>query len=97
MKIVVTPNNKDTVHVKDVSRNKYYGVITPQNNKGFITRLNYNSGPYISLCCNDITCGNYFYNVNSESLSIHINNIICNGNTVYEFDTNEELFKWLAS
>lgn len=81
-----------------VSSDKYYGVVSPisTKRKGFICRERYGSGRYNTICSNALTNHNYWDGYENESLAGLINQLKAGNFTVYEFDTPQELFAWLA-
>ncbi len=81
-----------------VSNDKYYGIIQPffTTKKGFICREKYDSGKYNTICSNVLTNHNYWDGYENDSLAGLINNLRSGDFTVYEFDTPQELFAWLA-
>lgn len=81
-----------------VSKGKYYGIVSPfsMSKRGFICREKYDSGKYNTICSNCLTNHNYWDEYENESLAGLINQLIAGKFTVYEFDTPQELFTWLA-
>lgn len=80
-----------------VSSDKYYGIVPHfTSRKGFICRERYNSGKYNTISSNALTNHNWWNGFENESLAGLINELRNAGFTVYEFDTPEEMFAWLA-
>lgn len=76
------------------SPDKYYGMINLLNRKGFITRDEFENGCFKFTSCDFLTNGNYY----SKDISLNslILSFIKSNCKVYEFDTYQELFLWLA-
>ena len=95
-KIAIERNSSlSTVEVD--AETKYYGVATNQSGRGFITRRQYDQGPFFILVPFAMTNGNGVANIgDSYNLSTFINDLTNKGYKVYEFDIAKNLFKWLA-
>lgn len=95
-KIVLTKAKTKTLDEADAT--KYYGFVGSSGQKGFITRQHYNCGEFKVLTCEGLTNGNGFSHFNDNSLARCIKNIFESPfkKTVFEFDSAQELFAWLA-
>ena len=92
----VIKNNNEVVLNNEVSEKKYYGVDTLEKNKGFILQRNYCQGEFYAICENSLTYGNSF-GWRGNSLKEVVEDILSSKNAVvYEFNTPQELFKWLS-
>jgi hypothetical protein len=81
------------IGVIEVSDDKYYGMINALGNKGFVVRANFEAGYYRMMSVEGFTNGNsYSSNYNLTTL---ISKFTSDGCKVFEFDTYQELFKWL--
>lgn len=80
-----------------VSKEKYYGIAPPffLSRKGFICRERYDAGKYNAICRIELTNHND-WEYSNDSLAALINDLRCENFTVYEFNTPQELFTWLA-
>lgn len=83
-----------------LSDEKYYGVLeTIRPSKGFLMSKDYrcNNG-YRVICRDQVTRGNNFPFLNSATLEDFKKKVIEDSYifTVYEFETFQELFKWLS-
>ncbi len=98
-KIVNIAINQDEVReaLHLVNNLKYYGIVSPFfPKKGFICRERYDSGKYNTICSNVLTNHNGWTEYENASLAELINDLRRGGFPVYEFDTPQELFAWLA-
>ena len=89
---------QDSVAVRlleDVVSNKYYGVFGYKI-KGFITRESFDSGNFYVATSRNITNGNRFCDYYGDNVNAVIEGLLSNNYEVYEFDTANDLFKWLA-
>lgn len=89
----VIEKTETTVRPAECSEQKYYGLKTDQD-KGFIIQERYKSGEFYAVCVESLTYHNS-WNSNSN-LNQLIRQLVKDGFKVYEFDTPEELFAWLA-
>ena len=98
MKRVVKQMTEETVHIDQLSTDKYYGIQV-RDEKGFIATSGYYSGQYQLRASDHLTIANQWADEQ------HFNNITqaCkwwldkqDNGQVYEFDTPKELFQWLA-
>lgn len=95
MKNVVLRTEKNTVYADLADPEKYYGVITSYggvDSKAFISKA---EGKFLVYLKSNITIGNCygFYNSNLSDL---ISRLVKEDWPVVEFDTPQELFKWLS-
>lgn len=83
-----------------VSDTKYYGVLLDIQNfslKGFITRESFQKGNFIALCTKNVTNGDGWSHCKEETLEGAIDYLLAIGDIkVFEFDSDTELFTWLA-
>lgn len=95
-KIVLT--KAKTKPLNEANLTKYYGFVDSDGQKGFITRENYDCGKFKVLGRKSLTNGNGYSHFNDDSLAGCIKKIIepPSKMTVFEFDTPQELFAWLA-
>jgi hypothetical protein len=102
MKKVVQSIVTNAIPIEGVKINAYYGVkvnsiVSSPNNKGFITRRQYGSGLYTVMAAGGLTYGNGWELWDSMSLQGLILTILSsNTREVFQFDTFQELFAWLA-
>lgn len=96
MKQVVTQSN--TVNIQNIDPEKYYGTFCDECGKGFVTRQDYEEGDYTILSVREVTKGNGFNQYNDILLFACLRNFLKakKSRKVFEFDTAQELFKWLA-
>jgi hypothetical protein len=93
--IVLTPVPKNDICLDDINEDLYFGVEV-NNEKGFITRENYDSGRYKVMALSALTNGNTFYFTNNETLKSLIKYILTiNATKVMVFNSSKELFVWL--
>lgn len=99
MKKVVMAKNEPEIDVKETSDAKYYGIRTKcecfARNTGFITRQCYDSGTFKVLCLDHLTNGNDWSHYLANTLQLLIELLLKKGIEVFEFDTPEELTKFL--
>lgn len=102
MKQVV--NKSKMVDINDISYNKYYGVINEDGLKQMIVRQQTNSISSSRVIVTSI--GNLFSNIMMTgtfpdvvtiTMAQLIKNYVNSGFTVHEFDTVEDLFKWMVN
>lgn len=98
MKKVILPSQAptDTVLLNVVSIAYYYGVI-PSNKetKGFITREIYGEGRFNARCMDFLTNAGG-WDIYAGSIKELIRKLITMNFEVYQFETEQELLKWLA-
>lgn len=100
MKTVIIRSSNNTVPFSEVDSLKYYGIKhRTSTSVGFIAREKYKGGNYHAYCLDSLTDGNHLCTRNDISnhynLSLLIKEFIENDFIVKEFDTYEEMFKWL--
>lgn len=78
-----------------VSPEMYYGIRSPFQRKGFIVREQFQAGYFKTQCPGLLTNGNDWTHRN-ESLADLLNDLRGSKFAVFEFDTYQELFKWLS-
>lgn len=93
--IIIGEENVPIVDVKMVSPQKYYGV-SYSDSKGFVVRDEYENKNYRARLGRSLTKGNS-WNHQSDSLIVLIAAFLSDGYQVFEFNTYQELFRWLAS
>lgn len=92
----VVKGNTEQVMVNSVSKNKYYGV-KQLSSKGFIVREDYDKGNYKAYCANKLTNGNaWWIEKPTDSFVKFVDELVEKKYEVFEFDTSQELFKWLS-
>jgi len=101
MKQVKNPEPRNTVLPSEANKHKYYAFsVNPHkpDNKGFVASMGFGDGPYKAYAVKNCTYGNYFIDHEGEKeLSTALNRMAENSNfKVYEFDTPQEMFAWLA-
>lgn len=95
-KVIGQQEPKDVRLAEDVSDVHYYGAEL-DGQRGFILRTTWGgAGPYHVLASRGLTMHNHFDAMAGVTLRECVENLLADGNQVYEFDTPEELFKWLA-
>lgn len=86
-----------TTFCKDVNGRKYYGVNPTYNQKGFIIQEKYREGLFSAVSGDGLTRRNGWDLIkSSSSLPQYIENLIKADFKVFEFDSPQELFAWLA-
>lgn len=94
-KVIENEIKIDVIKLKDVTDHKYYGVIMNNTTKAFIGKTNFCSDNYIVHAPRSITKGNAYDCYKNESIQLLIKELIKYNNDVYEFDSYQELFKWI--
>lgn len=95
MKEVIIQKKTNTISTINVLRDKCYGIYYNYN-KGFIYQESYRYGNYKTLARTDLTMGNSWTCLQYPLLIDIVEAAIEMGFKVYEFDTPQELFKWLS-
>ena len=96
-KVVLELPKSKVAKVENCSNIGYYGIKpSGQSDKGFIARKNYNRGPYHTCVGRSLTNGNTWGDYSDSDLKNLISELIKASFEVYEFDTHQELFKWLS-
>jgi len=74
------------------------GYLNDRGQKGLVTRLGFDEGPYASLCfCSEITKGNsWSATPENKTLEGHIRFFANLGGKFFLFDNYKEFGKWLA-
>lgn len=102
-KVILTKPESQVTEVKDVSFNKYYGM-TYYGGKAFLTTKEFatreEGATFIWLCRDFVNHNNKIcladgYSSVQEAIEYAIQNKMAS--EVYEFNTDRELFKWLAA
>jgi len=77
---------------------KYYGVADGKyySSVGFITRTNYYDGNFIVISNGGCTHGNGWDCLKAPTLKKCVEEAVSRGFVVFEFETYQELFQWLA-
>lgn len=97
--VLTIPSTQPLVLTSDATTEKYYGAAHRANNqRSFITRPDYFSQKgYRLACVGKVTQGNYYDAFDADTVSGILENVLKNGNfNIYEFDTPQELFRWLS-
>ena len=83
------------------NKHKFYGVSANCSlnggDRGFITRADYYDGKFIVVSSNGCTFGNGWVSLSGNTLSDVVSVSIDGGFYLYEFDTYQDLFLWLAA
>lgn len=97
MRKVVQKENVDTVDVNNVDPNRYYGVIIPESGRGFVSQDEFRRGKFRTRPLDGITHGNGWGSFEHSDLSELLKGFLSpdRGYAVFEFDTHQELFRWL--
>lgn len=99
--VVLTKPKSQVIGIEGVNHVKYYGMLYRECRKAFLTRREYlteeKGGGFYWLCCHDVNLGNRMmggtiYNSAKEAVEAVLNVKY----SVFEFDSDRELFKWLA-
>ena len=84
-----------TVGISQVDKGKYYGFQHHNDEeKGFLISGRYNQDEYNCICLRGLTYGNNWGSNRKMSLQQRINEMR-NYGKIYEFNTAEEMLKWL--
>lgn len=84
------------VKVENVGIDRWYGVMNSDSSvKGFVTREKYDSGNFVIRCGMALTNGNGWNCYDCCSLNQLIQSLLYHGFSVFEFNDDKELFKWL--
>ena len=97
MKRVITKSTEKTVLVTDMDHKKFYGFLKGEKVKGVITRAEFEIGNFLMLVMDDFTNGNgySFPNLPMNTLENVARCCERHGFILYEFETHEDLFRWL--
>jgi len=100
MKSVVQNIIHQEVSLNQVDEFKYYG-ITPSlkgTQKGFVAKNDFWNGKFKAFAAEEITKGNCWHIVSEDATNLKevVGELLDSGFYVYEFDTPQELFKWLS-
>ena len=79
----------------DVNPYKYYGVSSVHQGKGYITQDNFEEGDFKVMCLSGLTRGNSWLSLRNPSLPVLIERCL-QSKQVFEFNTPQELAKWLS-
>jgi len=97
------PENQGIRAVEAVDTNRYYGVAPDHGSfgpdKAFITRTPGGADderPFYMAGTKSVTRGSYWGNTRSPSLEESVRQTLVEGHTVFEFETRDDLFTWLA-
>ena len=91
IKIIVTPLNTDP------NTDKCYGVKSDWGQTGFIIQSKHRQGDFHIVCSNGLTRHNNWDLLADKALSKTIENLLAKDFQVYEFDTPQEMYSWLAT
>lgn len=89
-------NLREIIRPNETSFNKYYGV-EGFGQRGFITREQFRRGNYVLRCLKSITQANGWSISDAATLEKAINQALAQNWRVYQFDTYQELGKWLLA
>ena len=99
-RIILSENSERFMFSKAASDDKFYGVLSSKGSRGFIFREEYRGGRYRNICVDELSRGNSWSSMYAESLKEAIDKFInFVGDihfAVFEFDSQKELFLWLA-
>lgn len=96
MKKVILSKDESKIMIEDVSAKKFYGVEVNER-FGFIARQDYGKGLFVVFCgASELTAGNNWDYFSSDDLKVTIAALVNDKNLVFEFETGNELFTWLA-
>lgn len=97
MREVINRAKSSKVFSDSVSDEKYYGIDQyDSDEKGWIGRSNY-YGEMRAFCQKAVSSGNEWdHLIKTRDLKLFIDDLIVKDFKVYEFDTCQELFLWLA-
>ncbi len=98
MKQVINEIPQDYVYSGKACKSKYYGIQSRLNGKGFILRADYGDDQlYTNRSIQGLTYGNSWPTIPASSnIQQYIKNLIEGSFKVFEFETPQELFLWLA-
>ena len=92
----VTTKNEETVCPCCANNHKYYGFVNATGEKGFVIQKEWHHGPFRAVAIKSITHCNGRSDCDAPSLKETLDLIVSKDNwQAFEFDTPEELFKWL--
>lgn len=94
--VLQQPKPENITPVADVCLDLFYGVRMLDGRSGIVSRRSFDYGNFFLAACNKITNGNNYSCFDSTSLSGCVRSILAAGNEVQEFDSQKELFAWLA-
>lgn len=96
--VVISLSPPEQVVVEYVNEEKYYGIIARNGKeKGFIARERFDCGNFMPRCLDSMTNGNQWEGYYTCTLVGTIRKLIVGGYRVVEFNTAEELFKWIIT
>lgn len=90
-KVINTP--VEEISVENCSEDLYYGI--ERNCRFFVTRERFDGGNFVARCLNLLSRGNGHSGLSRSSLKELLLNAIESGFQVFEFDSAEELMKWV--
>lgn len=98
MKQVINEIPQDYIHSDQACKSKYYGIQSRLNGKGFILRAGYGDDHvYTNRSIQGMTYANGWKTIpESSNIQQYIKNLIKETFQVFEFETPQELFLWLA-
>lgn len=90
-KVINTP--VEEISVENCSEDLYYGI--ERNFRFFVTREQFEEGKFVARCLNNLSRGNGNSGLARDSLKELLSNAIEHGCKVFEFNSGEELMKWV--
>jgi hypothetical protein len=99
-KVFVPPEEENLTLWKDVKEDKYYGVILywASGKKGFFVPSIQKPIQFYILFIQGLSQWHYYVEYKEKlSLIEMIKKVVKDGHTVFEFDSHQELFSWLAT
>jgi hypothetical protein len=97
--VVLTDPPTNVVNVNETDRYEFYGVITKDNNRGFIQQESFSRlNSWQVKCFHEFTLSNYWTTTSATNLTLsdYIRKLISDGCEVYQFDTFLELARWTS-
>jgi hypothetical protein len=94
MKKVINAHANE-VSVENCSEDFFYGIS--KGFRFFVTREQFEGGKFVVRCLSNLTRGNGNSALERDSLKELLSNAIKNRFDVFEFETAEELMKWVLN
>jgi hypothetical protein len=91
IKIIKTPLNTDP------TTSKFYGVKALDGQTGFVKQASYCNGKFEAVCSNGLTRHNSWSLLADKTLAKTVEKLLAQKFEVYEFDTPQEMYSWLAN
>lgn len=94
-RVINSKVKRESVNSSDLNSRKYYGVDI-NGFRGFISRERFEEGDYRLLCPDSLTEGNGWVMMERDTLEKTVDAVIADGQSVYQFDTFNELMEWVC-